>query len=270
MKQNGIAGLIFNALFLGFISAPLVVVLLVSITSKGFISMPFNGASLRWFRAILDNDDMVSAFWLSMRLALVAATISVALAVPAALAIARYHFPGRSVLTSFFLSPMMIPAVVLGIAFLRFLSLLHLSGSFGALACSHVVIVLPYALRLALSSATGLDRDAERAALSCGASRFTAFRRVVLPMIRTGVAGGWVLSFIQSFDELTMTIFVATPGTTTMPVAMYNQIAQTITPLVASVSAVLILGTVLLMVLLDRLVGLDRVFLGDVGGHSAR
>ena len=78
-----------------------------------------------------------------------------------------------------------------------------------------------------------------------------------------GVAGGWVLSFIQSFDELTMTIFVATPGTTTLPVAMYNQIAQTIDPLVASVSAVLIVGTVLLMMLLDRMVGLDRILIGE-------
>lgn len=168
------------------------------------------------------------------------------LAVPAALAIARYRFPGRAALTSFFLSPMMIPAIAFGIAFLRFLSMLNLSGSFRSLVYAHVVIVLPYAMRLALSSAVGLDRDAERAALSCGASRFTTFRRVVLPMIRTGVAGGWVLYFIQSFDEFTMTIFVATPGTTTLPVAMYNQIAQTIDPLVASVSAVLIVGTVLL------------------------
>ncbi len=205
----------------------------------------------------------MSAFWLSIKLAFAAATIGVLLAVPAALAIARYRFPGRAALTSFFLSPMMIPAVVLGIAFLRFLSMLNLSGSFWSLVCAHVVIVLPYALRLALSSAVGLDRDAERAALSCGASRFTAFRRVVLPMIRTGVAGGWVLSFIQSFDELTMTIFVATPGTTTLPVAMYNQIAQTIDPLVASVSAVLIVGTVLLMILLDRMVGLDRILIGE-------
>jgi putative spermidine/putrescine transport system permease protein len=158
---------------------------------------------------------------------------------------------------------MMIPAVVLGIAFLRFLSLLGLGGSFWALCATHVIIVLPYALRLALASAVGLDRDAERAALSCGASRFTAFRRVVLPMIRTGVVGGWVLSFIQSFDELTMTIFVATPGTTTLPVAMYNQIAQTIDPLVASVSTVLIVGTVVLMLVLDRMVGLDRVLIGE-------
>ncbi|MBU9553628.1 ABC transporter permease [Burkholderia multivorans] len=263
MQRNGFAALAFHALFVAFIVAPLAAVMLVAFTDKGYISMPFDGASLRWFRAIADNGDIVSAFWLSVRLALVAATLGVALAVPAALAIARYRFQGRGALTSFFLSPMMIPAVVLGIAFLRFLSLLHLSGSFWALVAAHVVIVLPYALRLALSSAIGLDRDAERAALSCGASRFTAFRRVVLPMIRTGVAGGWVLSFIQSFDELTMTIFVATPGTTTLPVAMYNQIAQTIDPLVTSVSAVLIVGTVLLMLVLDRLVGLDRILIGE-------
>ncbi|MGF6244679.1 putative spermidine/putrescine transport system permease protein [Paraburkholderia sp. GAS38] len=263
MKQNGFWGLVFNALFLAFILAPLVVVIAVSFTDKGYISMPFDGASLRWFRAILQNEDIVDAFWLSIRLALVAATLGVALAVPAALAIARYRFPGRGALTGFFLSPMMIPAVVLGIAFLRFLSLLGLGGSFWALCATHVIIVVPYALRLALSSAVGLDRDAERAALSCGASRFTAFRRVVLPMIRTGVVGGWVLSFIQSFDELTMTIFVATPGTTTLPVAMYNQIAQTIDPLVASVSTVLIVGTVVLMLVLDRMVGLDRVLIGE-------
>ena len=263
MKQNGFLGLLFNVLFLTFIAAPLVVVIAVSFTNKGFISLPFDGASLRWFKAILDNDQIVDAFWLSVRLALVAATAGVALALPAALAIARYRFPGRAALTGFFLSPMMIPAVVLGIAFLRFLSLLGLGGSFWALCATHVIIVLPYALRLALSSAIGLDRDAERAALSCGASRFTAFRRVVLPMIRTGVAGGWVLSFIQSFDELTMTIFVATPGTTPLPVAMYNQIAQTIDPLVASVSTVLIVGTIVLMLVLDRMVGLDRVLIGE-------
>jgi putative spermidine/putrescine transport system permease protein len=268
MKQNGFFALAFNALFLAFIVAPLVVVVLVAFTDRGYISMPFDGASLRWFRAIIANDDFVSAFWLSMRLAFTAATIGVVLAVPAALAISRYRFPGRTALQSIFLSPMMIPAVVLGIAFLRFLSLLHLSGSFWALVCAHVIIVLPYALRLALSSTIGLDRDAERAALSCGASRFTAFRRVVLPMIRTGVAGGWVLSFIQSFDELTMTVFVATPGTTTLPVAMYNRIAQTIDPLVTSVSAVLIVGTILLMVLLDRMVGLEKILIGEAGSGN--
>jgi len=151
---------------------------------------------------------------------------------------------------------------VLGVAFLRFFTSAGMSGSFFWLAMTHVIVVLPYALRLTLAATTGLDRDAERAAQSLGAGRFTVLRRIVLPLILPGVVGGWLLAFIQSFDELTMTVFVATPGTTTLPVAMYNQIAHSIDPLVASVSTVLIVGTLLVMVVMDRLVGLDRVLIG--------
>ncbi|QEZ43595.1 ABC transporter permease [Cupriavidus oxalaticus] len=262
MRKNGPLSLLFHALFIVFMVAPLLVVVAVSFTGKGYISMPTDGLSLRWFRAIADAHEIVDAFWLSLTLGLASATIAVALAVPAALALVRHRFPGRGALMAFFLSPLMIPHVVLGVAFLRFFTTLGATGSFFWLALTHVVVVMPYALRLVLAAATGLDRDAERAALSLGASRFTAFRRVVLPLILPGVVGGWMLAFIQSFDELTMTVFVATPGTTTLPVAMYNQIAQTIDPLVASVSTVLIVGTLVLMVLLDRIVGLDRVLIG--------
>ena len=258
MRKNGLLSLIYHGIFIAFILAPLVVVVLVSFTSKGYISMPFDGFSLRWFRAIGGATELVSAFWLSLWLGLASATVSVILAVPAALALVRYRFPGRGVLTAFFMSPLMIPHVVLGVAFLRFFSTAGITGSFFWLALTHVVVVMPYALRLVLASATGLDRDAEKAALSLGANRATAFRRIVLPLILPGVVGGWMLAFIQSFDELTMT----TPGTTTLPVAMYNQIANTIDPLVASVSTVLIAGTLVLMVLLDRIVGLDRVLIG--------
>ncbi|MEC3766995.1 MULTISPECIES: ABC transporter permease [Cupriavidus] len=262
MRKNGPLSLLYHAFFIAFMVAPLLVVVAVSFTGKGYISMPTDGLSLRWFRAIADAHEIVDAIWLSLTLGLVSATIAVALAVPAALALIRHRFPGRGALMAFFLSPLMIPHVVLGVAFLRFFTTLGVTGSFFWLALTHVVVVMPYALRLVLAAATGLDRDAERAALSLGASRFTAFRRVVLPLILPGVVGGWMLSFIQSFDELTMTVFVATPGTTTLPVAMYNQIAQTIDPLVASVSTVLIVGTLVLMVLLDRIVGLDRVLIG--------
>ncbi|KDP89529.1 ABC transporter permease [Cupriavidus basilensis] len=262
MRKNGLFSLLYHSLFIAFIVAPLVVVVAVSFTGKGYISLPTDGFSLRWFRAIGDAHEIVDAFWLSLWLGLASATIAVALAVPGALALTRYRFPGRGALMGFFMSPLMIPHIVLGVAFLRFFTTVGVSGSFFWLALTHVVVVMPYALRLVLAAATGLDHDAERAALSLGASRFTAFRRVVLPLILPGVAGGWMLAFIQSFDELTMTVFVATPGTTTLPVAMYNQIAQTIDPLVASVSTVLIVGTLVLMVLLDRVVGLDRVLIG--------
>jgi putative spermidine/putrescine transport system permease protein len=262
MRKNGFFSLLYHSLFILFIVAPLVVVVAVSFTDKGYISLPTNGLSLRWFRAILGAGDIMNALWVSLWLGLASATVAVMLAVPGALALTRYQFPGRGALMGFFLSPLMIPHVVLGVAFLRFFTTAGVTGSFFWLAMTHVVVILPYALRLTLSAATGLDRDAERAALSLGASRFTAFRRVVLPLILPGVTGGWLLAFIQSFDELTMTLFVATPGTTTLPVAMYNQIAQSIDPLVASVSTVLIIGTLVVMIVLDRIVGLDRVLIG--------
>ena len=118
---------------------------------------------------------------------------------------------------------------------------------------------MPYALRLVLSSVTGLDRSAESAAISLCASNWVTLRRVTLPMIILGVACGWVLSFITSFDEVTMTVFVASPSTTTLSVRMYEHITETIDPLIASLSATLIFITMIIMFILDRFYGLDKI-----------
>ncbi|WP_028240879.1 ABC transporter permease [Stutzerimonas azotifigens] len=262
MGRNGPLAWLFHGVFTAFIVAPLVVIVLVSFSDKGYISMPFEGASLRWYRAILEAPELVNAFWLSIGLGLGAATVATLVAVPAALAIARYRFIGRDGLTALILSPLMIPHVVLGVAFLRFFSLMGWTGSFVALLLVHALIVVPYSLRLTLAALAGMNLEAELAARSLGASRWTTFRRVLLPLIVPGVAGGWVLAFIQSFDEVTMTIFIATPGTTTLPVALYNRVSLMTDPVTTSVSTVMIVGTVVLMLILDRVVGLDRVLLG--------
>lgn len=262
IAQNGPIALIFHTLLVAFIAAPLIVVVLVSFSDKDYISMPFDGASLRWYWEILNSPALVNAFWLSIRLALVAATVASVIAVPAAIAIARYRFAGRDAVTAFLMSPLMIPQVVLGVAFLRFFSIMGWTGSFFALALVHALIVVPFSLRLTLAAVIGLERDAEQAARSLGASRFVAFRRILLPLIMPGVAGGWVLCFIQSFDEVTMTIFVATPGTTTLPVALYQRIAFLSDPVTTSVSTIMIIGTMLFMFALDRMVGLDKVLMG--------
>lgn len=262
LGQNGIAALAFHALFTAFIIAPLVVIILVSFSDKGFISMPFDGASFRWYHAMLDAPELTGAFWLSIWLGLASATIATVVSVPAALAIARYRFIGRDLVTTLLLSPLMVPHVVLGVAFLRFFSIMSLTGSFVALVLVHALIVVPYALRLTLGAVVGLEQDAELASRSLGASRWTSFRRILLPLIMPGVVGGWVLAFIQSFDEVTMTIFIATPGTTTLPVALYHRVSMMTDPVTTSVSTVMIVGTMLLMFILDRVVGLDKVLIG--------
>jgi putative spermidine/putrescine transport system permease protein len=260
--KNGGLALSFNAIFLSFILAPLVIVCLVAFTDKGYLSLPRDGLSLRWFRAILDHPEFIDAFWLSIYIALGSATMAVALAIPAALATARYQFRGRGLIMAFFMSPLMVPHVVLGVSFLRFLTTLGWSGTFAGLVVCHVIIIMPYALRLVLASVSGMDRATEAAARSLGASHWITFRRVTIPLILPGVVGGWILAFITSFDELTMTIFVASPSTTTLPVRMYQHITETIDPLIASISAVIIFVTMLLMMVLDRIYGLDNLLVG--------
>jgi len=242
--------------------APIVIVCVVAFTPEGFLSIPTTEWSLRWFRALARYPEFVTAFWSSLGLGALSSTIAIAFSVPAALAIARYRFRGREAITALFMSPLMIPHVVLGIAFLRFFTQVGLGGTFTGLLLAHVIIVFPFALRLVLASAVGMDRAIENAAISLGATSATVFRRVTLPLILPGLASGWALAFIQSFDEVTMTVFIAAPGATTLPVRMFLYIQDNIDPLVASVSAVVIAVTLIFMLLLDRLYGLDRLLSG--------
>jgi putative spermidine/putrescine transport system permease protein len=262
MNRNGRLALLFHGTFVVFMIAPLAVVVWMSFTPENLLVLPTTKLSLRWFYAILDDRQFINAFGLSIGLGLAAATIAILLAVPGALAISRYRFPGRDALVAFFLSPLIVPHVVLGVAFLRFFTEVGATGSFAALLGSHVLVIFPYGLRLVLASLTASDPALERAAVSLGASNWTVFRRIIVPMMIPGIAGGWVISFIQSFDEVTMTVFVATPSSTTLPVRMYHYIEESIDPLVASVSTVIIFGTFVLMFVVDRIYGLDRVLIG--------
>jgi len=265
MSRNGPLAIAFHAFIVAFMLAPIVVVCLVAFTPEGYLSLPVREFSLRWFRAIARYPEFVGAFWTSLWLGALSSALALLVAVPAALAIARYRFRGRDALAGLFLCPLMIPHVVLGVAFLRFFTLIGLGGRFAGLLLAHLVIVCPFALRLTLASAAGMDRTIEQAAISLGASDWAVFRRVTLPLIAPGMVSGWALAFIQSFDEVTMTVFVAAPGIETLPVRMFLYIQDNIDPLVTSESACVIAVTVVALIGLDRLYGLDRLLVGQ--GH---
>ncbi|MBN9437247.1 ABC transporter permease [Bosea sp. (in: a-proteobacteria)] len=262
MSRNGTFAIAFHTVFVAFMLAPLVVVMWMSLTPSNLLSLPTTSFSLRWFWAILRHSQFIDAFWFSILLGVLSASLAMVLAVPAALALARYRFPGRDGFVALFLSPLIIPHVVLGVAFLRFFTQIGTTGTFIGLLGAHVLVIFPYGLRLVLAALTTSDPAIERAAISLGASQWTVFRRVLFPLMIPGVAGGWVISFIQSFDEVTMTVFVATPSSMTLPVRMYHYIEESIDPLVASVSTVVILLTFLLMAIVDRIYGLDRILVG--------
>jgi putative spermidine/putrescine transport system permease protein len=266
MRRNGPLSLLFHAAFVVFMLAPLVIVCIVAFTPEGYLSLPTRGPSLRWFRAIFDYPEFLRAFRDSLWLAALSSTIAIGLAVPAALAVARHRFPGRDAVTALFMSPLMVPHVVLGIAFLRFFTQIGLAGGFVGLVLAHVIVIFPFALRLVLAASYGVDRRVEHAAISLGADSATVFRRVTLPLILPGVVSGWLLAAINSFDEVTMTVFIASPSTVTLPVRMFLYIQDNIDPLIAAVSACLIALTGLLLFALDRIFGLDRLFVGSGKG----
>ncbi len=268
MSRNGPIALAYHTLFVIFMLAPIVVVCWVAFTPEGFLSFPTTNWSLRWFYAIARYPEFVSAFWQSLGLGALSSALAVGFSVPAALAIARHRFKGREAFTALFMSPLMIPYIVLGIAFLRFFTEIGLSGSFTGLVLAHIVVVMPFALRLTLASAAGLDRSIEHAAVSLGASEWTVLKRVTLPLVVPGLASGWALAFINSFDEVTMTVFIAGPGTATLPVRMFLYIQDNIDPLVTSVSACVIATTVGGLIALDRAYGLERLLVGR--GHDGR
>ncbi|HEY0293906.1 MAG TPA: ABC transporter permease [Bordetella sp.] len=263
MQKNSVAALVFNALVVAFILAPLAIVCWVAFTPASTLTLPYSDFSLRWFKAVFADDEFMQAFRNSLWAAFLSASIASLLSVPAAVAISRHAFPGRDALGGLLLSPLMIPHLVLGVALLRFFAAMQVAGSFPLLVAGHVIVITPYVMRLVLGALVGFDRSIEHAALSLGASRPAVFLKVTLPLILPGVAGGWLLAFISSFDELTLSVFITSPTTVTLPVRMYMYATESIDPMMAAVSALVVALTALTMVVLDRLYGLDRILVGE-------
>ena len=265
MKRNGPIALLFHTCFVVFSLAPILIVCVIAFTPEGYLSLPTKGLSLRWFYEIGRHPEFITAFKTSVILASLASTCAVVVSIPVALAVARYRFIGRELIVSIYMSPLLIPHIVLGIAFLRFFSVIGLNGTFFGLVLSHIVIIIPFALRLTLATATGLGREPEYAAVSLGASDLRAFWRITLPLMLPGIVSGWLFAFIMSFDDLSMTVFIAAPATITLPVRLYAYTQYGIDPLITAVSAAVIFIAVIAMMILDRLFGIERLFLGRGG-----
>ena len=259
MTRNGPIALAFHALFLGFMVIPAGVVVAIAFTPETALAWPAHGLSLRWFRAILDHPEFIASLWFSLLLGVAAATLATIVAVPAALAIGRWRFAGRGAILAVVLSPLMVPAVILGAGLLLLLSMFGLRGTITGLVLAHAVVVVPFVLRMVLTGVVGLDGNLDRAAASLGAGGWLTFRLVRLPLLLPGIAGGWVLGFMTSFDEITVSLFVSGPQTTPLPVRLFSRIVEMPDPLVAAVAVVMMGISGVLLLILDRIYGVDRL-----------
>ncbi len=257
---NGAAGI-----SLLYILTPLIFVIWLSFFRQEIPSFPPEGYSLKWYAAIPGNDRFVSGFLLSLQLGLISTAIGLAVGVPAALCLSRFRFSGREALNSLLLMPLMVPGIVLGIALYVFHveteinTGLPILGSTLGLVSGHVLIVIPWTVRLLTASLASFDRTLEEAAQNLGANRWVTFRRVTMPSILPGVVAAAMFSFVSSFGNLELSLFLVGPGRTTLPIAILQYLEWKIDPTIAAVSVVQIVLIGAAMLITDRYVKISRV-----------
>ena len=265
MTAGRVALRVAAGLALSFILLPLVLVAWLSFFRDDVVVFPPSGYTLRWFRAILDQRNFVDGFVTSLEAGIFAMLAGLALGVPASLCLARYRFRGREGFGLLLLTPLVVPGVVAGTAIYVFqveteiLTRLPLVASLPGLVLAHVVITIPWTVRLVTASLMGFDRTVEEAAQNLGAGPWTTFRRVTLPLIRPGVVAAALFGFVISFGNLEMTLFLIGPGRTTLPIAILQYLEWRIDPVIAAVSLLQILVIGAAMVATDRYVKLARV-----------
>ena len=248
----------YVALVLAFLMLPVAVVVLASFSTSSYLTIPPQGVTLRWYGRVLDDRDYLQAIWISLSLGAVATLGALLVGTATSYALVRRAVPGRALVSSLVMSPLIFPGVVIGVASLQFYAALGLSGSFIGLALAHVVITVPYVVRTTLASLQGLEAELEDAACTLGATRLDAFRLVTLPLLRPGLAAGGLFAFITSFDNVPVSIFLTGVGSTTLPVKIFTAIEFGVDPSVAAISSLLILATGITLVLAERWIGLHR------------
>lgn len=254
--RTGLPIRIIAGLLLVFLPAPLVIVIGASFSPGSVLQFPPPGFSLRWYEAVLGNHEWVMAFVASAGIALVAALTTTLAALGAALALERASSRVRSVAETMILAPLLFPHAALGIAFLSWLAALKVNGTMIGVVVSHVVLCAPFAYRPIAVSLHQIDRSISEASEILGASPRQTITSVIAPMLRPGLAAALLFSFIISFDEVTVTMFLVGPEFNTLPVKIYGHLADSADPVVAAISTILIAMTGGLIIILDRVVGL--------------
>jgi putative spermidine/putrescine transport system permease protein len=241
-----------------FLQIPVIIVVLASFSETSYLTIPPQGWTLKWFEAVFTSSNYLAAIKNSLILAVGATIISLVLGVAASYALFRKMLPGSEALTSLLMSPLIIPSVVIGVALLQYFTLVGLRGGFLVLLIAHVVITVPYIVRSALASLSGIDLSVEEAARCLGANGFTTFRLVTLPLIKPGLVAGALFSFVTSMENVPVTIFLAGPRETTLPILIFTSVEMGVDPSVAAVSTVLIIATVAVLFIAERWTGFHR------------
>lgn len=243
-----LAPLALGAGFL-FLYAPIVSMIAFSFNNSRLVTVwdAPNSPTLRWYRELLSNEQILEAAWLSVRIAAMTASAAVVLGTLAGLALARFGpFRGRTLLSGLTTAPLVMPEVITGLAMLLlFVSLEQLIGwpagrGIVTVTIAHITFAMAYVTVVVQSRLAGFDESLEEAAMDLGARPATVFFRITLPLILPAVASGWLLAFTLSWDDLVIAQFVAGPGSSTLPMVVFSKVRLGVSPDVNALATILV------------------------------
>ncbi|MFS2224240.1 ABC transporter permease [Pantoea sp. B65] len=246
------------ALMMIFIITPIVLIVVISFSDGYFVSFPPSGFTLEWYSKVLANSEFTGALLFSTLLSIGTTLLSLLLGVPAAFALVRGNLPFASVCKGLLLSPLIFPVLITGLALLQLFSGYGWSNVKLNLLLAHTVVTTPYVVRTVLTSLELVNPSLEEAARTLGASRWATFRQVIFPQIVPGVTSGAIFCFMVSFDNYPVSMWLADSQNTPVPVVLYRQIGTVFDPSVATMSTLIIVLATIVVLALEKLVGLRR------------
>ena len=230
-----------------FLLLPIVFIVVLSFGSSQWLIIPPPSWTLRWYQEMFADPRWLEAILTSAKIAFLVMVASVGLGLLASFGLVRGSFPGRATIRAFFLMPMILPVVVLAVALYAIFLRIGLSGTLLGFVIAHTLVALPFAIIPISNALEAFDKSIEDAAILCGANPWEAKFRVTLPAIKLGLFTAAVFSFLVSWDEVVLAIFMASPQLQTLPVLIWGMVRQDLSPVIAAVSTLLVAVTVLLM-----------------------
>ena len=240
---------VYAAAFAVFLYLPILFIPIFSFNSGVYVKFPLEGFTFRWYADLLRREPLQQAFWNSVTVAAVVSLACTLIAVPAALAIARYRMPGKAPVVSFMMLPLVLPGLIMGVALLGLLHRMGVTLSLVTVTLGHMVICLPYAISVLLPRFIGFNRSLEEASADLGEPPLWTFWRVTLPCNMPGILACLLMTFTISFDEFFMAFFLS--GTeATLPMYIWGQLRfpQDFPSLLALSTLILLVSFVLIFI----------------------
>lgn len=257
-KWPGLLVKILVLLGILFLVFPILVVVVSSFNKTPYIQFPPREFSLDWYNNLLSKSKFMQGFKISLIIASIVTVISTFSGILASLVLVRYNFKGKNFLNGYLSSPIILPEVVSGVCLLTFFNSIGMFSNLLNLVIGHVIITIPYVIRTVTAILYRFDRSVEEAAMNLGANPIQTFAKITLPLIKPGVVAGAVFSFIMSFDNFALSIFLSGPRTETLPIVIFMHLRYEIDPTISALSTILIGGIVGLVFLLDRFVRIEQ------------